>query len=142
VLRTTVPETRVIVLTRHSDERHVRAAMRAGVHGYVLKSQSAGDLVTAIAAVREGKSYVSPGETQKASRVLAHASDTGGRLTKRERQVLQMIGEEKTTKQIAMELGISIKTAESHRTRLMQKIDIHTTAGLVRYGIRNGLIEP
>lgn len=142
-LRKTSPRARSILLTRHADDHHVRAALRAGVRGYVLKSQSARDLVRAIREVCQGHRYIGPGVSQAAAeRFLAGTEAVDGRLTNRERQVLQLIGDEKTTKEIARTLGISLKTAESHRTRLMQKIDIHTTAGLVRYGIRHGLIEP
>jgi DNA-binding NarL/FixJ family response regulator len=137
------PRTRAILLTRHDDDHYVIAALRAGVRGYVLKSQAAFDLTQAIREVSRGGMYLSPGVSRAVvDAFLSKADLSEERLTARERQVLQMIGEGKTTKEIAVVLGISVKTAESHRTRLMHKLDIHATAGLVRYAIRHGLIEP
>ena len=137
------PATKTILLTRHDDDQYVLAALRAGIRGYVLKSQATFDLVQAIREVCRGGYYLSPG----VSRTVVHAFLTKSNLTEspltsRERQVLQLIGEGQTTKEIAVQLGVSVKTAESHRTRLMQKLDIHATAGLVRYAIRHGFIEP
>lgn len=137
------PRTRIILLTRHDDDQYVIASLKAGVRGYVLKSQAAHDLVQAVREVRRGDVYLSPGVSRTMIDVArAKSEHAPDRLTARERQVMQLIGEEKTTKEIAGILGISAKTAESHRSRLMQKLDIHGTAGLVRYAIRHGLIEP
>ena len=135
--------TKAILLTRHDEEQYVTEALRAGVKGYVLKNQVATDLVYAIQQVSRGEIYLSP----SISRTVAEAflSKTGlpaDPLTARERQVLQLIGEGKSSKEIAVVLGISTKTAESHRTRLMQKLDIHDVASLVRYAIRRGLVVP
>lgn len=138
----TVPATKTILLTRHDDDHYVLAALRAGIRGYVLKSQATFDLVQAIREVYRGGYYLSPGVSRTVvGAFLAKTTLTESQLTARERQVLQLIGEGQTTKKIAALLGVSVKTAESHRTRLMQKLDIHATAGLVRYAIRHGLIE-
>jgi len=108
-----------------------------------LKSQAANDLVQAIQQVSRGQFYLSPG----VSRAVVEAYRTKSQmpadpLTVRERQVLQLIAEGRSTKDVASLLGISVKTAESHRTRLMQKLDIHETATLVRYAVRRGLVQP
>jgi two-component system, NarL family, response regulator NreC len=137
------PHTRTILLTMHTEDHYVLDGIRAGITGYVVKSQAAADLVRAILEVSQGHVYLSP----RVSRALvdAHLAGTEPRadpLTPRERQVLQLIAEGKTSKVIADLLGTSVKTAESHRSRLMEKLDIHETAGLVRYAIRQGIIEP
>jgi two-component system response regulator NreC len=137
------PRTRVILLTQHDEGQYVTEALRAGVRGYVLKSQAAEDLVHAIQEVCRGSVYLSPnisGGVVDAYLSKAYASPDP--LSGRERQVLQLVGEGKSTKDIAVHLGISVKTAESHRARLMKKLDIHETASLVRYAIRRGLIQP
>ena len=137
------PDTRTILLTRHDDEQYVSEALRMGVKGYVLKNQAATDLVHAIQQVCRGGFYLSPGVSRAvAEALLAKTSRPIDPLTSRERQVLQLISEGKSTKDVACLLGISAKTAESHRARLMHKLDIHETASLVRYAIRRGLIQP
>jgi two-component system response regulator NreC len=134
---------KTILLTRHEEESFVAAALAAGIKGYVLKSQVVNDLVQAIQRVTQGGTYLSPGISQAVVEAyLAKGSQTNNILTQRERQVLQLIGEGKTTKEIAGVLGIGAKTAETHRSRLMQKLDIHETASLVRYGVRCGLVQP
>jgi two-component system response regulator NreC len=136
------PKIKTILLTRHEDESFISAALAAGVKGYVLKSQVADDLVLAVQRVQGGSTYLSPGITQAVVDAYRSKGETpGDALTPRERQVLQLVGEGKTTKQIAVILGIGTKTAETHRTRLMQKLDIHETASLVRYGVRCGLVQ-
>ena len=134
---------RVILLTAHTDDRYVVEAIRSGVHGYVLKKQAAADLVRAIREVAAGGVYLSPGISL--TLVEAIRSPKGAPeepLTAREREVLQLVAEGKTTKEIAGVLGVSVKTADAHRTRLMQKLDIHDVASLTRYAIREGLIQP
>ncbi len=136
------PKTKTILLTRHDEDQYVTEALRAGVKGYVLKHQAANDLVHAIHQVCRGGVYLSPSISRAV--VEAYLSKTelpSDRLSSRERQVLQLVGEGKSTKEVAALLGISVKTAESHRSRLMQKLDIHETASLVRYAIRRGLIQ-
>ena len=137
------PKTKVILLTQHDEDQYVMEALRVGVRGYVLKSQAAEDLVHAIQEVCRGSVYLSPNISSVV--VDAYLSKTYASpdpLSGRERQVLQLVGEGKSTKAIAVQLGISVKTAESHRARLMKKLDIHETASLVRYAIRRGLIQP
>jgi two-component system response regulator NreC len=136
------PRTKVVLLTMHPEEQYVAAAMRAGVKGFLLKNQAAQDLVRAIEEVARGGVYLSP----RVSQVIVEAS-LGRReidadpLTPREREILQLIAEGSATKQVAAQLGISVKTAESHRARIMKKLDVHEVAGLVRYAIRQGLVQ-
>src|SRR3954469_13375114 len=134
---------KVILLTRHEEPQYVTEALHAGVKGYVLKSQAANDLVQAIEQVGRGAIYLSPSMSRTVVEAyLSKTAPAADPLTPRERQVLQMVGEGKSTKDVARLLGISIKTAESHRARLMRKLDIHETASLVRYAIRHGLVQP
>ncbi len=133
----------IILLSGLDDTRFVREALKVGVKGFVQKSQGADDLVQAIAEVLEGRLYVSPGASQAIVDACATQENEGvSHLTPRERQVLQLVGEGKSTKQIATTLAISVKTAEFHRGRLMKKLDVHDTANLVRYAIRKGWIAP
>ena len=141
-LKKSSPKTKVILLTQHDEDQYVTEALRAGVKGYVLKSQAADDLVHAIQEVCRGSVYLSPSISRTV--VDAYLSKTyvpADPLSGRERQVLQLVGEGKSTKDVAVQLGISVKTAESHRARLMKKLDIHETASLVRYAIRRGSIQ-
>ena len=135
------PQVRLVVLTQHDAPQYVAEALRCGVRGYVLKSQAARDLVRAIESVSRGEVYLSPGIASAVAE--AHASPEGAvdGLSVRERQVLQLIAEGNSTKDIAAHLGISAKTVESHRSKLMRKLDIHDTAGLVRYAIRRGVTQ-
>jgi two-component system, NarL family, response regulator NreC len=142
-LRKTSPTTKTILLTRHDEDQYVTEALRSGVKGYVLKNQGATDLVHAIREVCRGGIYLSPSISGTIVGAFLSKTDLpADPLTSRERQVLQLVGEGKSTKEVAALLGISMKTAESHRTRLMQKLDIHETASLVRYAIRRGLVQP
>ena len=139
-LRETVPQTKTILLTMHTDEPYVLAALHAGAVGYVVKTQATADLVQAIHTVVQGAIYLSPW----VARVVGQASLSGtplprDPLTSREREVVQRIAEGQTTKEIAADLGLGVKTVESHRINVMRKLDIHETASLVRYAIRRGL---
>ncbi len=137
------PRTRPILLTVHSEEPYVMKALRVGVKGYVLKTQAAPDLVQAINEVSRDRLYLSPGISRAVVEAyLAKTELPPDPLSPREREVLQLVAEGKTTKEIARLLGVSVKTAENHRTRILAKLDIHETAGLVRYAIRRGLIQP
>ena len=141
-LKKSSPRTQVILLTQHDEDQYVTEALRVGVKGYVLKNQAAEDLVTAIQEVCRGSVYLSPNISRTVvDAYLCKTYVSTDPLSGRERQVLQLVGEGKSTKDIAMQLGISVKTAESHRARLMKKLDIHETASLVRYAIRRGLIQ-
>jgi DNA-binding NarL/FixJ family response regulator len=142
-LKRVCPKTKAVLLTRHDEDQYVVEALRAGIRGYVLKNQAATDLIHAIHQVCRGQVYLSPG----ISRVVVDAyvsksSLPDDPLSAREHEVLQLVAEGKSTNDIAVLLGISVKTAESHRSRLMQKLDIHETASLVRYAIRRGLVQP
>jgi two-component system, NarL family, response regulator NreC len=136
------PACPVILLSGIDDSRFVREALKVGVKGFVQKSQGCDELVHAIEEVREGRLYVSPSASQAIVDACATPAGEGSKLTPRERQVLQLVGEGKSTKQIAEVLHISVKTAEFHRGRLMKKLKVHDTANLVRYAIREGWIAP
>jgi DNA-binding NarL/FixJ family response regulator len=139
-LRETRPQIKSIMLTMHTKESYIFEALHAGAVGYVLKTQAMADIVQAIHTVLQGAIYLSPW----VARVVGQASLRGtprprDPLTSREREVVQRIAEGQTTKEIAVDLGLRIKTVESHRINLMRKLDIHETATLVRYAIREGL---
>ncbi len=137
------PKTKAILLTQHEEDQYIREALEAGAKGYVLKNQAASDLVHAIQQVSRGQFYLSPGISRAVVEAYRTKADSpADPLTGRERQVLQLIAEGKSTKDAASLLGISVKTAESHRMNLMQKLDIHETASLVRYAVRRGLVQP
>lgn len=141
-IRKRSPQTRTILLTMFEEDAYVLGALQAGVRGYVLKAQAAADLVRAIREVSHGSIYLSPGISKAVvDAFLNKASFKEDPLTERERHVLQLIAEGKSTKEVAQVLGVSFKTAESHRMRIMGKLDIHNTAGLVRYAVRRGLIQ-
>jgi DNA-binding NarL/FixJ family response regulator len=132
-----------VLLTVHTERQYVLQAMRAGVRGYVLKTRAAADLIQAITDVSRGLTYLSSGVSELVVDAYLTKDEMLPResLSSRELQVLQLVAEGKSTKQVASVLGVSFKTAESHRTRIMQKLDIHETAGLVRYAIRQGIIQ-
>lgn len=137
------PKTKVILLTQRDEKHYLRGAVSSGARGYVLKNQASSDLVNAIHQVVQGGFYLSPGLSSFLVEVYRSDSrDSDEILSIRERQVLQLIAEGKSTKDVATLLGISVKTAESHRSRLMRKLDIHETASLVRYAVRRGLVQP
>jgi two-component system response regulator NreC len=137
-----VPEMRIIVLTVHGEDAYVIEALRSGARGYVLKTQAGSDLVRAIGEVTQGRIYLSPSVSSAVVQAfLAGSTSPADPLTPREREVLQLVAEGRSTKEVAGILGVSVKTAETHRTRLMTKLDIHHTAGLVHYAIRRGLVR-
>lgn len=135
--------TKTILLTMFEEEAYVLGALQAGVRGYVLKAQAAADLVRAIQEVSHGSIYLSPGISRAVVDAFLNKKTNFKEdpLTERERQVLQLIAEGKSTKEVAQILGVSFKTAESHRMRIMGKLDLHNTAGLVRYAVRRGLVQ-
>lgn len=136
------PHTVVVLLTMYDDETFALEALRCGIRGFVLKHQAAADLVSAIREVLQGSIYLSPGISAAVVKALMSKQDEQDELlTGRERQVLQLIAEGNTTKDIAALLHLSVKTAESHRSRIMSKLDMHNIASLVRYSIRRGMIQ-
>ncbi len=136
------PRTKCILLTMYTDEYYILEALRVGVKGCVLKTQAAEHLILAIREVCAGGLYLSPTISNAVVQAyLAKSELPPDPLTDRERQVLQLVAEGHTTKQIALMLGVTPKTAETHRLKVMGKLDIHSTAGLVRYAIRRGLIQ-
>jgi len=136
------PDTRTVLLTMFSDSNLVLEALRAGVTGYLLKTRAVADLEQAIREVNRGAVYLSSGISRESVEAYLEDRRLGpDPLSPREREVIQLVAEGKTTKEVATVLGISVKTAESHRGRIMEKLDIHETAGLVRYAIRKGIIQ-
>ena len=135
-LREELPSCRVVMLTTFGRAGYLRRAVDAGAVGFLLKDAPAAELAKAIRAVMADRRVIDPGLA------LSALSEGDNPLTSREREVLQLVAEGKSTKEVAQLLGISFKTAESHRTRIMKKTHIHETAGLVRYAVRRGLIQP
>jgi DNA-binding NarL/FixJ family response regulator len=140
------PAMRVIILSMHANEEYVLQALRAGSSGYLVKDADTIELELAIRAVARGETYLSPAVSKRVIedyvRLTQGGSDSLVRLTPRQRQVLQMIAAGNSTKEIAQSLNISVKTVETHRAQLMDELDIHDVAGLVRYAIRMGLVSP
>jgi DNA-binding NarL/FixJ family response regulator len=138
------PFVRVIILSMHATEEYVLRALRAGASGYLLKDADTSELELAIKAVTRGETYLSPAVskhvTEYVRRVGEEAPSTLERLTPRQREVLQLVAEGYTTQEIARMLNLSVKTVETHRTQLMERLDIHDIAGLVRYAVREGLV--
>jgi DNA-binding NarL/FixJ family response regulator len=143
-----VPATKVLILSAHSDDAYVKNATESGAMGFLLKQTSAHDVCRAIREVQMGRSFFSPSISRRLDRLNPQSPDRAGRpnkkaarLTSREMEVLQLIAEGKANKETAAELGISIKTVEKHREKVMGKLNIHDTAGLTRYAISAGIIE-
>lgn len=135
--------TKTIILSVHGEDQYILAALRTGIHAYVLKSQAFADLVQAIREVHRGTTYMSPGISRAVVEAYrGQAEPPHDPLSLREREVLQLIAGGKSTKELAGILGMSVKTAESHRSRIMGKLGVHEVAGLVRYAVRRGLIQP
>lgn len=145
-LRRCAPDTRVLILSMHDNTEYVVESVRAGAHGYLLKDTAATELRGAIRAVRRGESYFSPPIASRLSAVLRGGTGAGPhqlrQLTARERQVLIGVAEGRTNREIALELGISHRTVETHRESLMKKLGIRTVAGLTRAALEAGLIGP
>jgi len=137
------PKTKIVVLSMHTEKRYVLACLRAGIVGYVTKSTSGSSLIQAIDAARKGEIYLSPGVSRDVvDAYLVKDDSPPDPLSIREREVLQLIAEGKNVKEIGGILGISTKTAESHRTNIMKKLNIHEIVGLIRYAIREGIVGP
>jgi two-component system, NarL family, response regulator NreC len=141
------PATAVVILSMHADESYVMRALKAGARGYLLKDSAAADLISAIQAVSQNKSFFSP----KVSRILAEdyvrvlkqrgAVDSYDLLTSREREILQLLAEGKANKEVATALNISPYTVETHRSHILQKLNLHNPAELVLYAVRKGIIS-
>jgi DNA-binding NarL/FixJ family response regulator len=144
------PDTRILILTMHDTEQVVREVLAVGARGFLLKSDSARDLVAAVEALQNHRTFFT---TRVAQMVLDgylhptsgnnHGSSHSGRqvLTPREREVIQLLAEGKTTKEVAVTLDLSVKTAETHRTNLMRKLDLHSVADLTLYAVRNSIVQ-
>jgi DNA-binding NarL/FixJ family response regulator len=139
------PEVKVMILSAHANEEYVIRALRSGAAGYMLKDAATAELELAVSSVREGKTYLSPSISRTAiDNYLERMGDVVSpleQLTSRQREILQLIGEGKNTKEIASNLEISVKTVESHRLQLMERLRIHDVPGLVRFAIRTGLVS-
>jgi len=143
-----IPETKILILTLHDSDQVVREVLDAGARGFLLKSDAARDLVSAIEALRRDKIYFTP---KVASMVLngylqsrsapASGNETRGRLTPREREIVQLLAEGKSSKEVAVTLGLSVKTAETHRSNIMRKLDLHSVSDLVLYAVRNNIVH-
>ena len=143
-----VPATRVLILSGHSDDEYVRQVILLGAAGYLIKQTSADLLSRAIREVHKGNTFFSPSIANRVHSLYQESPNgraligkKGPALTSREMEVLQLVAEGKANKQVARELGISVKTVEKHRQKLMSKLDLHDTAGLTRYAISAGIIE-
>jgi len=146
LIRKEFPLIQVIVLSMHAGERQVLQALRAGAGGYILKESAPRELELAIESVARGKLFLSPAISRQVIEVflghLGEQADPLDQLTPRQREILQLIAEGHSSKQIAHRLDASVKTIESHRASLMERLGIHDIAGLVRYAIRQGLVSP
>jgi len=144
-LREALPDTRVLVLTMHQEDEYVLQAVRVGAAGYMVKDSAASELLTAVRALHAGRGYFGPQAAKALAEQLQHPErdlgDPYGQLTTREREVFHLLAEGLTTKEIARQLGISTKTAENHRARVLAKLGVRNTAELVRYALRKGLLD-
>jgi two-component system response regulator NreC len=141
-LATSAPRARVLALSMHKDSVYVREILRAGARGYLLKDSVDSDLIAAVRAVAKGEGYLSPAVSDAVlTDYRRHVTDPLDLLTSREREVLQMIAEGKTNKEIAGALNLSVYTVEAHRGRVMEKLNLHSTSELVRFALRSGLID-
>lgn len=136
------PHTRVLALSMHKDSVYVREILRAGARGYLLKDSIASDLLAAVRAVARGEGYLSPGVSDAVlNDYRRHVTDPIDMLTSREREVLQMIAEGKTNKEIAQVLNLSVYTVDAHRGHIMEKLNLHSVNELVRFAVRYGLVD-
>jgi DNA-binding NarL/FixJ family response regulator len=139
------PKTKVVILSMYDDKTHVTQAIRAGVAGYLLKGAAVAELPLAIKAVMAGETYLTPRVSRHVVDGFLHDEAGGGDLLEalppRQREILQLIAEGRSTKEIAGIFEVSVKTIETHRARLMERLDIHDVPGLVRFAIRSGLVS-
>jgi two-component system response regulator NreC len=143
-IRETVPDTGVVILTMHEDEDYFFRAIQAGAAGYVVKGGGSENILTALRAVREGGIFLYPSVAKSLVAEYLQEGDTPAvrSLSERERDVLRLIGDGLVNKEIAARLGISVSTAQTYRSRIMEKLGLHTVAELIRYAIRKGIIRP
>ncbi len=133
---------RVLALSMHKDSVYVREVLRAGARGYLLKDSGPNDLVSAVRAVARGEGYLSPGVSDAVlDDYRKHVTNPIDLLSSREREVLQMLAEGKTNKEIAGALNLSVYTVDAHRGRIMEKLNLHSINELVRFAVRNGLVD-
>ncbi len=139
------PEVKVMILSAHANEEYVIRALRSGAAGYIVKDAATAELELAVSSVGDGKTYLSPSISRTAiDSYLERIGDVVSpleQLTSRQREILQLIGEGKNTKEIASNLEISVKTVEAHRLQVMERLRIHDVPGLVRFAIRTGLVS-
>jgi DNA-binding NarL/FixJ family response regulator len=136
-------KTKTVIVSMHAESRYILESLRGGAKGFVMKTHAADDLVRAIREAARGGTYLSPEVSEAVVQAYQNKTEVPpDPLGPRERQVLQLIAEGKTAKEVAAALGISVKTAETYRTRIMEKLDIHETASLVRYAVRRGVVQP
>ena len=141
-LRHESPKTKVIILSMHANEEYVAQALKAGAAGYLLKDAATTELDMAIRVVAQGQFYLSPSISRQVVDTYLHGGPTGlDLLSPRQREILQLIAEGKSTREIAETLHLSVKTIETHRAQLMDRLDIHDVAGLIKYALRKGLIS-
>src|SRR5579872_1496235 len=141
-LSASAPDARVVALSMHKDNVYVREILRAGARGYLLKDSVAGDLVAAVRAVATGEGYISPAVSNAVlDDYRKHVTNPIDLLSSREREVLQILAEGKTNKEIAGVLNLSVYTVDAHRGRIMEKLNVHSINELVRFAVRNGLID-
>jgi DNA-binding NarL/FixJ family response regulator len=142
----TTPEARILILTVHDSEQVVREVLAVGARGFLLKSDAGRDLLAAVEALQHRRTFFTSSVAQMMLDGYLRPEDEGDAarqcvLTPREREVIQLVAEGKTTKEIATALSLSVKTAETHRTNLMRKLDLHSVAALTLYAVRNGIVQ-
>ncbi|HSS97235.1 MAG TPA: response regulator transcription factor [Terriglobales bacterium] len=139
------PETKILIVSMHSDEEYIVRALRGGASGYVLKDAAVAELELAVKSIAAGRTFLGPSISRNVVnnylKGVGEGQSSLERLTQRQREILQLIAEGRNTKEIAFDLGLSAKTVETHRERLMERLNIHDVAGLVRYAIRYGLVS-
>jgi DNA-binding NarL/FixJ family response regulator len=144
-IRHSLPRTQILILTVNDSEQMARSVLEAGAQGYLLKSDAGRDLVAAVDSLRQHRPYFTSKVAAMVLQGYLRASKQGassGPLTSQERTIVQLLAEGKSNKEVAVELGISVKTVETHRSKIMRKLDLHRTSDLVHYAVRNAIIVP
>ncbi|MFZ1916848.1 MAG: response regulator transcription factor [Terriglobales bacterium] len=143
------PQVKILILTLHDSDQVVQEVLNAGARGFLLKSDAARDLVAAVDALRRGKIYFTPkvasmvldGYLRRDKKPTSPEMPTRSRLTPREREIVQLLAEGKSSKEVAVVLGLSVKTAETHRSNIMRKLELHSVSDLVLYAVRNNIVQ-